>query len=117
MDAILCRRIGRLGPLAVRHPKGLGRVSVGFPPSGRSEITHHSPCASRGRLFFRAVPCYIEHPSNWLLALAPADRGLFVFPGQVAVLLGALRNGGAVSCIIELVFRPHPLSPGRAPNT
>ena len=36
--------------------------------------------------------------------LAPACRGLFVFPGQVAVLLGALRNGRAVSCIIELVF-------------
>jgi hypothetical protein len=40
--------------------------------------------------------------------LAPACRGLFVFPGQVAVLLVALRNGRAVSCIIELVFRPYP---------
>ena len=40
--------------------------------------------------------------------LAPACRGLFVFAGQVAVLLVALRNGRAVSCIIELVFRPYP---------
>jgi hypothetical protein len=35
--------------------------------------------------------------------LAPAGRGLFVFPGQAA---WALRNRRAVSCIIELVFAP-----------
>ena len=40
--------------------------------------------------------------------LSPRLSGAFVFPGQVAVLLVALRNGRAVSCIIELVFRPYP---------
>jgi hypothetical protein len=60
------------------------------------------------------VPYY----SNWCFApagastsntaeyLAPAVRGLFVSLGQATVLLGAFRNGRAVSCIIELVFRP-----------
>jgi hypothetical protein len=54
------------------------------------------------------APSYPVASTGIAKYLAPADRGPFVFPGQAAVLLVAIRNGRAVSCIIELVFRPYP---------
>jgi hypothetical protein len=102
------------------------------PPIPRGEHRHCQILSPRlsGAFCIRRLPCCLwllgtEEPcpalSNWCFALtatpgakpnlAPARRGLFVFAGQAAVLLVALRNGRAVSCIIELVFRPLRLSP------
>jgi hypothetical protein len=91
--------LGEMREAGVRH--GTGDPALAFLALYRkSSVPYYSNWCS--------PPSYPVASTGIAKYLAPACRGLFVFPGQVAVLLVALRNGRVVSCIIELVFRPYP---------